>query len=162
MKKERTYNGNLYLPLTPEAEVKRLKAVVEEKNKCIAAFKKYDAERKDYYSRFEANYKLMEEEFDKFIETVGTDTNKTVERQVACLLKNWRSTKYGKKYNIVEGKLKSASLKLDKLEKKMRNFLTSGTYILTWVNREEYQENVDEILADIEKIKEVLKVKDIK
>lgn len=44
---------NKELELTPEMEIKRLKAVIDEKNKCIEAFKKYDAERKAYYASLE-------------------------------------------------------------------------------------------------------------
>lgn len=49
--------------LTDKQEIIRLKKVIDEKNKAIEGFKKYDADRKKYYARMEENYKIMEERF---------------------------------------------------------------------------------------------------
>lgn len=57
---------NKDLELTDKAEIERLKKVIDEKNKTIKGFKKYDEERKRYYARFEENYKMMEERFNEF------------------------------------------------------------------------------------------------
>lgn len=57
---------NEELELTDQAEIVRLKKVIEEKNRTISEFRKYDDERKKYYARFEENYKLMEERFEEF------------------------------------------------------------------------------------------------
>lgn len=54
---------NKELELTPEMEIKRLKAVIEEKNKCIEAFKRYDAERKVYYSSLEKECKYADSKY---------------------------------------------------------------------------------------------------
>lgn len=150
MGKEHVCNKDLVL--TPEQEIRRLRKIIEEKNRCIEGFKKYDAERKVYYSRFMANYKLIEEEFERFVTAVGAETNATVERQVSCLLKNWRGSKYGEKYNHAMGKIESAIVKFEKLEKQLDSLL-----FVPSTNREEYKGIVDSIFLTIKKIKKTLK-----
>ncbi len=67
----KAYIPNLHLELTPQAEIRRLRKVIDEKNDLIARFKKYDEERKAYYRRFEQNYEMMEERFDEFLEAIN-------------------------------------------------------------------------------------------
>jgi len=67
----RAYIPNRNLQLTLSGEVKRLHKVIEEKNECIAKFKRYDEERKAYYRRFEQNYEMMEERFNEFIDAIN-------------------------------------------------------------------------------------------
>jgi GTP1/Obg family GTP-binding protein len=67
----RAYIPNRNLQLTLSGEVKRLHKVIEEKNECIAKFKRYDEERKAYYRRFEQNYEMMEERFNEFLEVTN-------------------------------------------------------------------------------------------
>ena len=67
----RAYIPNRYLQLTLKGELQRLRKVIEEKDAIIAKFKKYDEERKTYYSRFEKNYKLMEERFGELADAVN-------------------------------------------------------------------------------------------
>ena len=67
----RAYIPNRNLQLTLSGEVKRLLKVIEEKNECIAKFKRYDEERKAYYRRFEQNYEMMEERFNEFLEAIN-------------------------------------------------------------------------------------------
>ena len=67
----KAYIPNLRLQLTDKAEIKRLKKVVEEKNKQIEKFKKYDEERKTYCHRLEQNYALMEERFNELADAVN-------------------------------------------------------------------------------------------
>lgn len=68
--KPKGYVLNRDMELTPMAEIRRLRKVIEEKNNAIAEFKKYDRKRKEYYSRFETNYAMMEEQFGNFLECV--------------------------------------------------------------------------------------------
>ena len=70
-KEVKAYIPNLHLELTPQNEIRRLRKVIEEKNDCIAKFKKYDEERKSYYRRFEQNYEMMEERFNEFLEAIN-------------------------------------------------------------------------------------------
>lgn len=70
-KEVKAYIPNLHLELTPQTEIRRLRKVIEEKNDCIAKFKKYDEERKSYYRRFEQNYEMMEERFNEFIDAIN-------------------------------------------------------------------------------------------
>lgn len=82
---------NYGLKLSKEQELKRLRIVLEEKNKCIEAFKKYDQERKEYYAKFEQNYAMMEEQYNQFLEDVaeelGDDVRKGVEKMWKSVLK---------------------------------------------------------------------------
>lgn len=68
--KPKGYVLNRDMELTPMAEIRRLRKVIEEKNNAIAEFKKYDKKRTEYYSRFETNYAMMEEQFNNFLECV--------------------------------------------------------------------------------------------
>lgn len=67
----RAYIPNRNLQLTLSGEVRRLNKVIEEKNECIAKFKRYDEERKAYYRRFEQNYQMMEERFNEFMDAIN-------------------------------------------------------------------------------------------
>ena len=79
---------NYGLKLSKEQELKRLRIVLEEKNKCIEAFKKYDEERKEYYAKFEQNYAMMEEQYNQFLEDVGEELGDDVRKGVE---KMWKS-----------------------------------------------------------------------
>ena len=87
-------NRNLNIPLTDRQEIVRLSKVVEDKNRTIEEFKKYDAKRKAYYERLEENYRMMEERFNEFNRLVdecdGMDfsTKSYIERIVARLYKH--------------------------------------------------------------------------
>lgn len=65
------YIPNLHLELTPQAEIRRLLKIINEKNDCIASFKKYDEERKTYYRRFEQNYEMMKERFNELLDAIN-------------------------------------------------------------------------------------------
>lgn len=67
----KAYLPNLHLELTQKAEIKRLKLVIQEKDALITKFKRYDEERKSYYSRFEQNYEMMEERFNEFLDAIN-------------------------------------------------------------------------------------------
>lgn len=58
------------LELTPQAEIRHLKRVIDEKNKAIEAFKAYDAKRSEEYNRMVENYNMMQEQFDQFCDDV--------------------------------------------------------------------------------------------
>lgn len=95
---------NYGLKLSIEQEVKRLRIVVEEKNKAIEAFKKYDEERKAYYAKFEQNYAMMEEQYNQFLEDVGEELGDDVRKGVE---KMWKSgLKMKQKYEKALNELK--------------------------------------------------------
>ena len=84
--------------------MKRLRIVVEEKNKAIEAFKKYDEERKAYYEKFEQNYAMMEEQYNQFLEDVGEELGDDVRKGVE---KMWKSgLKMKQKYEKALNELK--------------------------------------------------------
>ena len=72
MDKDCGYSPNRDLELTPQAEIVRLRKVIDEKNALIAKFKRYDEERKSYYRRFEQNYQMMEERFNELLDTINS------------------------------------------------------------------------------------------
>ena len=131
---------NKDLQLTPESEIKRLNKVIAEKNRCIEAFKKYDAERKEYYSSLEAKYKYMEDEFNRFIKAVDEDCNHTTAKQVSGLLTNFRQFSYGARFNKLQGQIESARVNFAKLKEAFERFVSSESFILSFTNREEYDE----------------------
>ena len=57
---------NKDLELTDEQEIIRLNKVIDEKNRAISEYKKYDKKRNEYYERLEENYRIMEERFNEF------------------------------------------------------------------------------------------------
>lgn len=156
MNKNKEQSLNKHLELTPEAEIRRLNAVIEQKNKTIEAFKKYDAERKAYYRHFEANYKLMEEEFNQFVEKVRVDANDDTARQISKMFTSFKNGKYGEKYCVLEGLMRSALVKVVPLEDKVHKLLESEPVMLAWCDKSELRIMVDKIYQQFEKIKEVL------
>lgn len=147
---------NKHLVLTPEAEIRRLNAVIEQKNKAIEAFKKYDAGRKEYYRHFEANYKLMEEEFNQFVEKVRVDANGDTARQISNMFVSFRNGGYGVKYCEIEGRMRAALSKIEKLEGKVRELLESEPVMLAWCNKSKYKIMVETIYERFRKVKEVM------
>ena len=67
----KAYIPNRNLQLTQVAEIKRLRKVIEEKDKLIDKFKRYDEERKSYCHRLEQNYEMMEERFNELADAVN-------------------------------------------------------------------------------------------
>ena len=64
---ERGYVPNKGMPkFVGKTEFRRLRKIIDEKNALIEKFKKYDEERKEYYSAFMDDYKEMKESFDLF------------------------------------------------------------------------------------------------
>jgi hypothetical protein len=120
---------NKDLQLTPESEIKRLNKVIAEKNRCIEAFKKYDAERKEYYSSLEAKYKYMEDEFNRFVKAVDEDCNHTTAKQVSGLLTNFRQFSYGARFNKLQGQIESARVNFAKLKEAFERFVSSESFI---------------------------------
>ena len=147
---------NKHLVLTPEAEIRRLNAVIEQKNKAIEAFKKYDAERKAYYRHFEANYRLIEEEFNQFVEKVRVDANGDTARQINNMFVSFRKGNYGVKYCEIEGRMRAALSKIEKLEDKVRELLESEPVMLAWCDKSKYKIMVETIYERFRKVKEVM------
>ena len=58
------------LEFTPQTEIRRLKRIIDEKQKAIDAFKEYDKKRTNEYNRLVENYNVMQEQFDKFCDDV--------------------------------------------------------------------------------------------
>lgn len=160
MNKNKEQSLNRHLELTPEAEIRRLNAVIEQKNKTIEAFKKYDAERKAYYRHFEANYKLMEEEFNQFVEKVRVDANDDTARQISKMFTSFRKSKYGEKYCELNGKMRSALARISQLEYKVHKLLDSEPVMLAWCDKNKYRIMVEKIDRQFAKIKEVLSNED--
>lgn len=144
MSKNKETSLNKGLVLTPEMEIRRLKAVIEQKNECISAFKEYDAERKRYYSAFMAKYRLMEE-FEQFVEKVQKDANGDTARQISNMFVSFRNGNYGVRYNETEGRMRSALTKIDKLEGKVHELLESEPVMLAWCDKSKYRVMVETI-----------------
>lgn len=70
---EKAYIPNLDLELTPQAEIKRLRKVIDEKNELIAKFKAYDAKRTEEFHRLQQNMAVMEEQYNEWREEVSAD-----------------------------------------------------------------------------------------
>lgn len=156
MGKNKEASLNKDLVLTPEMEIRRLKAVIEQKNECISAFKEYDAERKRYYSDFMARYRLMEEEFCQFVEKVRKDANGDTARQISNMFVSFRNGNYGVKYNEIEGRMRSALAKVCKLEDKVHELLESEPVMLAWCDKSKYRVMVETIYGRFRKVKEIM------
>lgn len=147
---------NKDLELTSASEIKRLNKIIEEKNRCIASFKKYDAKRKEYYSILEAKYKYMEDEFDRFVKAVDEDCNHTTAEQVSGLLTNFRQFSYGARFNMLQGQVESARVNLAKLRESFEKYVSSETFILSFTNRKEYDKLLENTRQKFDKLEKIL------
>lgn len=112
---------NSGLQLTMGAELKRLRKVVEEKNRCIDAFKKYDEERKAYYAQFAENYDMMLEQYEQWLDDIGEELGDDVRRGVDKTFKEGlkrqrRAQKLSEAVSIVEQALPNMERVLMEIE----------------------------------------------
>lgn len=119
---------NLKLQLTQKAEIERLGKVIQEKDALIAKFKKYDAERTDYYHRIEQNYSIMEERFCEFTDAINDcdeidDGTKEFYKEVVMRLYQGKVTQ-----DIGKSVLQTSYARLSKLQDIINNmeFVMSG------------------------------------
>ena len=129
---------NTHLELTPESEIKRLNKVIEEKNRAIAGFKKYDADRKVYYERLEENYKIMEERFNEFnaivekCDDVEPNSKAFIEKVVRRLYKHRVND------DIEGGALSGVQTRLTKMD----SHLTTIASLASLVDNQEVRDNI--------------------
>jgi hypothetical protein len=135
---------NKNLELTDKQEIERLKKIIDEKNTAINGFKKYDAERKAYYERFEENYRLMEERFTEFNRVLSEceDIDPTTKRYFEKVINRI----YHKRVNddIEGGALNGVLTRLSKLDQHLITLVSLSSLINDKVVR-------DEIIGEIRK-----------
>lgn len=128
----KAYIPNLHLELTPQAEIRRLRKVIDEKNDCIAKFKKYDEERKAYYHRFEQNYEMMEEQYNEWRELIDEECGKGSAKKFDKLKKEYQEKK--QKCSASVAGLNEVAQSLPKLIEMLREMLAFAE------TRNQYQE----------------------
>ena len=119
---------NSGMQLTMGAELKRLRKVIEEKNRCIDAFKKYDEERKAYYAKFSENYAMMCEQYEQWLEDIGEelgdDVRKSIDKTFKEGLKRQRRAQHlSDAVNMVEQSLS----KMDRVLMEMESLVDADT-----------------------------------
>lgn len=140
---------NTHLELTPEAEIKRLNKVIEEKNRAIAGFKKYDADRKVYYERLEENYKMMEERFNEFnsivekCDDVEPNSKAFIEKVVSRLYKHRVND------DIEGGALTGVQTRLTKMD----SHLATIASLASLVDNQEVRDNIIKEVRALQQIR---------
>ena len=109
-----------------DTEIRRLRAVIREKNRAIEAFKKYDEERKAYYAKVVADDARVKEEnqsmkefVDSFMEELKAvyadgEISQSDYEQMTKLFANWYT--YKTHSALYKGKLKSARSSIHDLQ----------------------------------------------
>ena len=135
---EKSMALNKDLELTERAEIARLRKVIEEKNRAIEGFKKYDDDRKRYYARFEENYKIMEERFNEFNNAVA-ECEELDYNSKRYLLTVVQGIKHRRINNDIEGgALNGVMTRLGKLDEHLAKLV----YISSLIENKEVKEEM--------------------
>ena len=89
----KSYIPNLYMELTAKAEIKRLNAVIKEKDELIAKFKAYDRERTVYCDRLKQDYDMMEKQYNEWRKVIDEENGKASSRKFNKLCRDYAERK---------------------------------------------------------------------
>ena len=123
---ERGYVLNKGMPrFVGRTEFRRLRMIIDEKNALIEKFRKYDEERKEYYSAFMDEYKEMKDSFDLFSQELlkvvdDGDMTPSEHKKFLKLYKNWFT--YKSKAEYYKDKLAAARENVRDVRDDIRKF----------------------------------------